>query len=692
MNVNPKIAAIISADVTQLVKGVRQANTTLMSLNGAAKTVSNTLAAFGIGFGAYQLVSGFKQVVGVMSEFEQTMSTLKAITQTTGDEFNGLRNDALRLAGTTKFASNEIGQLQVIFGRLGFSTQEIRNATEATLMLAQATGEDLATAADVAGSTIRAFQLDASETGRVADVMASALNKSALELSDFKESMKYVAPIAHAAGASVEEAAAMLSVLANSGIRGSIAGTSLRKIFTDMTKDGRPLQERLKELSDKGITLADSFDEVGRTAQTALLILSKNLTQVNELTTAYRNSNGELKKMSDIMMDNLIGDTDKLKASWQKLIITLSSSSVLRATVQTLTDLSNWLAQSPDLQRADAEAKAYIDVTNAIKKYSESVQASDLANAEAVRMADLVGNSFQRVQDKLSKLKKESERYEIGFAVPEKLKDDISSLEKESERLRIEWEALNKVGTQAISDFLNQIQRDALRATTELKPLVDGITATGRALGILVNGVGDTKKSPIANFGRFIPEFDNIAEKAKYMQFTVLESFNTMGQQAIVSTEAMNDALKGLAAGGLADLAEGFGRAIASGGDFASSFGNNALRVVVGFAKRFGEILIGMGVAALAAWNIIKSPAGAVAAIAAGAALVAIAGATQARMQAAHSSSFGGGGGGRGFDNSSFRSQQQTVLLGGEFKIDGRDLVLAVNKNSNLDNGRKLNG
>jgi uncharacterized protein YukE len=342
-----KMSVLISANTAAFEKGLKQSESALGRFSGNIVNAGRSIAGV---FGALAAFQGVKAAIGIMADFEHTMSEVRAITGATGREFEALERDARRLGASTKFTATEVGKLQVAYGRLGFTTREILNATEATLDLAAATGEDLAKAADVAGSTVRGFQLNAKETQRVVDVMASSFNKTALGLDNFTEAMKYVAPVANAAGATVEETTALLGTLADAGIRGSMAGTSLRKIFTDMTKDGRPLSERLAELAAKGITLQDSFDEVGRTAQTSLLILSKNTDKTNELTKAFQNVSGEAAKMARIMQDNLTGDVDKLSSAWEGLILKMSNTSWMRKVAQDLTGLLNLLSGNKDIE------------------------------------------------------------------------------------------------------------------------------------------------------------------------------------------------------------------------------------------------------------------------------------------------------------------------------------------------------
>src|SRR5690606_31067532 len=303
-------------------------------------TIQRSLGSLGVAFGAFQIGTVIVDSVRRIADFEKQMDTVAAIAGATGEEFERLREDALRLGAASQFTATQVAELQTEYGRLGFTTDEIIAATEATIDLATATGEDRAKSADVAGSTIRAFGLSAEETGRVVDVMAESFNRTALGLDNFTESMKYVAPVARAANISVEETTALLGILADSGIRGSSAGTALRRIITDLAKDGRPLQERLKELAAQGLNLSGAMDEVGRSAQTALLVLTNNTDRVDELTTSFNNAAGAAKETAAIMRDNLAGDIEKLKSAWDGFILSLDKSDgSLREVIRGLTQL-----------------------------------------------------------------------------------------------------------------------------------------------------------------------------------------------------------------------------------------------------------------------------------------------------------------------------------------------------------------
>lgn len=259
----------------------------------------------------------------VFKGFEAEMSKVKAVSGATAEEFKALSDNAKELGASTMFSAREVASLQTEFAKLGFTATEITKVTEGTLALAQASGSDLARAAEVAGSTLRAFGMDASETGRVTDVMAASFSSSALDMGTFADSMKFVAPVAKAAGMSLEETSAMLAVLANNGIKGSQAGTALRRIISEIGASGKPTSEAIADLAAQGLNLADAKDEVGRSAQSALLVLAQGVDQIAPTTKAFENAKGAANDMAGVMGDNALGASKRLESAMEGLGISI---------------------------------------------------------------------------------------------------------------------------------------------------------------------------------------------------------------------------------------------------------------------------------------------------------------------------------------------------------------------------------
>lgn len=301
------------------LKGVQRQMTILqrnLQNTGRKLTVGLTAPLAAIGTSAFRTAA----------QFEESMAKVAAVSGATGSQLKELQQLALDLGKSTVFTASDVAGLEESFARLGFSTREIVNATEATLNLAQASGTDLSNAADVAGSTLRAFGLDAAETNRVTDVMAKSFSETALDVDSFQEAMKTVAPVAASAGLSVEQTTALLGSLANSGIRGSRAGTALRRIISELGTTSGDVAGEIERLAAQGLDLADAKDEVGRNAQSALLILAEATGTTKDLTASFKDADGSAKRMADTMNDTAAGSMKRMQSAVEGAQIALGSA------------------------------------------------------------------------------------------------------------------------------------------------------------------------------------------------------------------------------------------------------------------------------------------------------------------------------------------------------------------------------
>jgi hypothetical protein len=317
--------------------------------NRAVVGLRNLASAFGLFTGVYLFAQVMRDAFSTLKDFDKATADLAATLGTTRKGITNLTEDAKRLGAITKYTASEITGLQKELGKLGFSQTEILAATEGVQNLASAVDTDLSNAAAIAGITLRQFGLNATEMGRVVDVMAKSFTTSALDIGKFQNAMKYVGPDAAASNVSLERTSALLAVLADNGISGSKAGTSLRRIMTDIVKTGKPFNEGLRDMVKSGISVADAFDEVGRTAQTSLVVLGKNMDKVEELTKVYDNAAGTVKKMADEQLNSLQGDIKLLTSAWDGFILSINSgdgvvSRFFRNFISGITDAINLLS------------------------------------------------------------------------------------------------------------------------------------------------------------------------------------------------------------------------------------------------------------------------------------------------------------------------------------------------------------
>jgi TP901 family phage tail tape measure protein len=102
----------------------------------------------------------------------------------------------------------------------GWDTSDMLDGLEGVMMLAAASGEDLALTSDIVTDALTAFGMEANQAGEFADLLANASSNSNTNVAMLGESFKYVAPLFGALGYSAEDAALALGLMANAGIKG----------------------------------------------------------------------------------------------------------------------------------------------------------------------------------------------------------------------------------------------------------------------------------------------------------------------------------------------------------------------------------------------------------------------------------------------------------------------------------------
>jgi TP901 family phage tail tape measure protein len=322
-------------------------------LGGTLKSVAS---GFGLVGGVMGAVSLIRNSFGVIVDFDSAIANLGAVSGASGEELEKLRNSALDLGESTKFTASEVAGLQLELAKLGFTTPEILDSTESILNLAAATGTDLANASQIAGSTLRAFNLDASEMDRVASTLGVATTKSALNMEFLQTAMSKVAPVSSALGFSIEDTTALLGGLANAGFDASTSATSTRGILLKLADSGGDLAQALgrpvknlpdlvaglKELDASGIDLAESLELTDKRSVAAFQTFLKNTDTLLDLKDGITDVNGELATMSEKQLNTVSGQLALLNSKWQGMILGTSDSAgtvdKLKNAIKFLTD------------------------------------------------------------------------------------------------------------------------------------------------------------------------------------------------------------------------------------------------------------------------------------------------------------------------------------------------------------------
>ena len=175
--------------------------------------------------------------VKTAADFDSAMSRVAAVSGATGSDFDSLRDKAREMGAKTKFSATEAADAMNYMAMAGWKTEDMLSGIEGVMYLAAASGEDLATTSDIVTDALTAFGLTAADSGHFADVLAAASSNANTNVSMMGETFKYCAPVAGALGFSVEDTAEAIGLMGNAGIKASQAGTSMRSIMTNLTRD-----------------------------------------------------------------------------------------------------------------------------------------------------------------------------------------------------------------------------------------------------------------------------------------------------------------------------------------------------------------------------------------------------------------------------------------------------------------------
>lgn len=295
-------------------------------------------------------VAGAAVAVGM--GFDSQMSKVQAISGATGEEFDILRDTALELGSTTKFSASQAAQGLEFMALAGWDVSEMTAGLPGILSLAAAANMDLGKTSDIVTDTMSAFGMQAHEAGNAADIFAKQQSQSNTTVDQLGEAMKMAAPAAHAAGMSLGETSAALGVLADSGIKGSMAGTTMNAILRDLVANA---EDGSVMIGDTAVAVFDaegnfrSFGDIMRDVDEAThgmndsqresalrgifqaqsirgvnLLLGDGIDTYDKYAEANDNAAGTADQMAAIMGDNLAGSLTQMRSALEGVLIQLS--------------------------------------------------------------------------------------------------------------------------------------------------------------------------------------------------------------------------------------------------------------------------------------------------------------------------------------------------------------------------------
>ena len=213
-------------------------------------------------------ITGVAGLVGrTILGFDRQFNELSAVYLNESEETMGrLRAQALELGATTSKSASDAASAQTELARAGLSANQVLAATPEVLNLAIAGNLSMGESALLVASQLNAYNLEASETTRITDVLAATAANSATTVQQLGPAFRQVAPIAADLGVEIETVAASIGTLRTAGLRAEQAGTGLRNILAILLET--PTADRLTAFQQLGVdyeqlkTLVQSGDLV----------------------------------------------------------------------------------------------------------------------------------------------------------------------------------------------------------------------------------------------------------------------------------------------------------------------------------------------------------------------------------------------------------------------------------------------
>lgn len=360
------------------------------------------------------------------ANFEGTLKQVQIIAGGTQADMDMLGETAIKVGGSTSKGAQEVAEAMVDFAKLGFTAEETAVAMTGIVYAAEASGSSVETTAQIVATSLNVWGMAASDAEHVADVLAKTSNETAADMTDLGYTLQYAGSSASLAGASMEQLSAMAGIMADNGIRGSKAGTSLRTAFTNLIAptDGamtamenlgvswqdaegkaRPTMDVIRDLQDATQGLSDLeiqdlsttlFGKPGAAGMSFVLKTTRD--ELDGLTTSLENSTGTAARQAAEMRETMEGQLDQLGDSWDAIKLKIGkgiTGTVALAGVESLNGMLDMLSSGIDAfaEGFSATDKLLNESNGFISGYKDAKALGDIIS-DSGRIAKLAGDDY----------------------------------------------------------------------------------------------------------------------------------------------------------------------------------------------------------------------------------------------------------------------------------------------------------
>ena len=383
------------------------------------------------------------EVVNVGKQFDTSMSNVQAISGATAEQYDELRQKAKEMGAQTKFTASQTADAFSYMAMAGWKTEDMLDGIDGVLNLAAASGTDLATTSDIVTDALTAFGKSADDAGRLADIMAAASSNANTNVELMGETFKYVAPLAGSLGYEMEDTAVAIGLMANAGVKGTQAGTSLRSIITRMTA---PTEESGEAMAALGISMEKTNADG-----------TKSLKSLSETVSDLRSVFGEIRIPAD-EFNKKLSELEQSQASLDAQFEAgeITESDYKKRTKNIAEEQGTLMKRAYGAEGAlKAQYASMIAGKNALSGFMALVNSSD---ADFGKLTDAINNSTGAAQN-------------MADVMMDNLEGDLTKLSSAFEGFQL---TLYEKVTEPLRGIVQTVMNEVIPALTDLINGVDG--------------------------------------------------------------------------------------------------------------------------------------------------------------------------------------------------------------------------
>lgn len=365
----------VGIDASGAQQGAAQVDAAMNKMAAAAKKAAKETAYYedelkkaGFAIKAFATAAAALAVREIGS-YTQAMSNAKAMTNASAEDMARLAVVVRDLGKSTAFSATQVADAAATLGQAGFSIDKIMGTLPAVLDLAAAATVDMATAADITAGAMASFGVNADQATHATDVLAAVATGVKTDIRGLGEALKAIGPSAQQVGWTLEDTSAILGVMAQKNLEGSMSGTALKAAIGSLVAPSRMARseikalgmdvnllnpnmvsgiELFKNLAKSTIDAEGVFRIFGREAANGVFAVISSIRELDRVKGVIDNAAGATKKMAETKLDNIWGDVEQLTGALSELALKTGDAGAegaMRKFVQSATEGVDWLSK-----------------------------------------------------------------------------------------------------------------------------------------------------------------------------------------------------------------------------------------------------------------------------------------------------------------------------------------------------------